>query len=44
MTAVISVDTSDTVDTTVDTFLAFSDLICHLEDTGIGLFWLPCAA
>ena len=20
-------------------FLAFSDLICHLEDTGIGVFW-----
>ena len=24
-------------------FLAFSDLICHLEDTGIGVFWLHCA-
>ena len=21
-------------------FLAFSDLICHLEDTGMGAFWL----
>ena len=25
-------------------FLAFSDLTCHLQDTGIGLFWLHCAA
>ena len=25
-------------------FLAFSDLSCHLEDTGIGVFWLHCAA
>ena len=25
-------------------FLAFSDLTCHLEDTGIGVFWLHCAA
>ena len=24
--------------------LAFSDLTCHLEDTGIGVFWLHCAA
>ena len=23
-------------------FLAFSDLTCHLEDTGIGVFWLHC--
>ena len=23
-------------------FLAFSDLTCHLEDTGIGVFWLQC--
>ena len=23
-------------------FLAFSDLTCHLEDTGIGVFWLLC--
>ena len=23
-------------------FLAFSDLTCHLEDTGIGVFWLYC--
>ena len=34
--AVISVD--------VYLFLAFSDLTCHLEDTGIGGFWLHCAA
>ena len=25
-------------------FLAFPDLICHLEDTGIGVFWLHSAA
>ena len=25
-------------------FLAFSDLTCHLEDTGISVFWLHCAA
>ena len=25
-------------------FLAFSDLTCHIEDTGIGAFWLCCAA
>ena len=24
-------------------FLAFSDLTCHLDDTGIGVFWLHCA-
>ena len=24
-------------------FLAFSDLICHFKDTGIGGFWLLCA-
>ena len=24
-------------------FLAFSDLSCHLEDRGIGVFWLHCA-
>ena len=24
-------------------FLAFSDLTCHLEDTGVGVFWLHCA-
>ena len=23
-------------------FLAFSDLTCHLEDTGISAFWLHC--
>ena len=34
--AVISVDAYP--------FLAFSDLNCHLEDTGIGVFWLYCAA
>ena len=25
-------------------FLAFSDLACHLEDVRIGVFWLHCAA
>ena len=25
-------------------FLAFSDLTCHLEDIGIGVFWFHCAA
>ena len=25
-------------------FLAFSDLACNLEDTGIDVFWLYCAA
>ena len=25
-------------------FLAFSYLTCHLEDTGISVFWLHCAA
>ena len=25
-------------------FFAFSDLTCHLEDTGIGVLWLDCAA
>ena len=25
-------------------FLAFSDLTCHLEDMGIVVFWLHCAA
>ena len=25
-------------------FLAFSDLTCHLENMGIGIFWLHCAA
>ena len=24
-------------------FLAFSDLTCYLEDTGIGFFWLHYA-
>ena len=28
----------------VDSFLAFSDLTCHLEDAGIGVFWLHGAA
>ena len=23
-------------------FLAFSDLTCHLQDTGIVIFWLQC--
>ena len=26
------------------TFLAFLNLTCYLENTGIGVFWLPCAA
>ena len=34
--AVISVDAYP--------FLAFSDLTCHLQDTGIGVIWLHCAA
>ena len=34
--AVISVDAY--------AFLAFLDLTCRLEDTGIGVFWLHCAA
>ena len=34
--AVISVDAYP--------FLAFSDLTCHLEDTGISVFRLHCAA
>ena len=25
-------------------FFDFSDLTCHLDDTGIGVFWLDCAA
>ena len=25
-------------------FLAFSNVTCHIEDTGIGVFWLHCAA
>ena len=25
-------------------FMAFSDLTCHPEDKGIGVFWLHCAA
>ena len=24
-------------------FLVFSGLACHLEDVGIGVFWLHCA-
>ena len=34
--AVISVDAYS--------FLAFSDLTCHLEDMEIDVFWLHCAA
>ena len=34
--AVISVDAYP--------FLVFSDLTCHLEDTGIGIFCFHCAA
>ena len=36
MVAVISVDAYP--------FLAFLDLTYHLEDTGILVFWLHCAA
>ena len=36
MVAVISVDAYP--------FLAFSDLTCNFEDTGIGSFWLHSAA
>ena len=25
-------------------FLAFLDIICHLADTGIGVFWFHCFA
>ena len=35
MVAVISVDAYH--------FLAFSDLTCLIEDTGIGVFWLHSA-
>ena len=28
----------------VYSFLAFSDLTCHLEDAEICLLWLPCPA
>ena len=35
LVAVISVDAYP--------FLAFSDLTCHLEDKGIGVFWLRYA-
>ena len=34
--AVINVDASP--------FLAFSDITCHIEDTGISVFWLHYAA
>ena len=34
--AVISVDAYP--------FLALSDMTCHFEDTGIGVFWLHCTA
>ena len=36
MVAVITVDSYP--------FLAFTDLACHLEDTGIVVFWLHCPA
>ena len=36
MVALVSVDAYPIV--------AFSDLTCHLEDPGIGVFWLHCAA
>ena len=35
MVAVISVDAYPS--------LAFSGLTCHIEDAGIGVFWLHCA-
>ena len=38
LTLVVAVISAD-----VYPFLAFSDLTCHLEDTGIGVFWLHCA-
>ena len=25
-------------------FLDFSDMICHLKDIEMGVFWSPCAA
>ena len=37
MLAVISVDAYPFF------FLVYSDLTCHLEDTGMGIFWLHCA-
>ena len=36
MVAVINVDACP--------FLTFSDLVRHLEDTGIDVFWLHCVA
>ena len=36
-TLVVAVISADTYP-----FLALSDLTCHLEDTGIGVFWLHC--
>ena len=30
--------------TNADPFLAFSNLSCQLEDTGIDVFWVHCAA
>ena len=38
-TRVLAVDSVDAYP-----FLAFSDLPCHLEDTGIDVFWLHWAA
>ena len=37
-TLVVVVDSVDSY-----LFLAFSDLTCHFEDTGLGVFWLHCA-
>ena len=31
------------INVTAYPFLDFSDLTCHLEDTGIGVFWSHCA-
>ena len=39
LTLVVAVITVDTYP-----FLPFSNLTCHLEDTGIDIFWLHCSA
>ena len=39
---IVRSDETDFVDTYP--FLAFPDLTYHLEDTGIGIFWLHCAS
>ena len=35
---------TDVISIDVYYFLAFSDLACHLEDAGIGVFWLDGTA